>query len=238
MSFEDDLHRDFPEMGTPGAQDLLRRQLACWPEPPAHERYRLKRPCSVAVLEHATGGTGGVPGVDIALRMVTLNSQEDLDRLVESGAGVGDLSVRRQLSLMCDRLPECVGLMVKPWEDEPNVIAIDPIGMAFPAADLRAAVSAAGLQERVKRRQMLVFLGKPTGGQAYLKYACGVVTRAEAEPEGSAWALRVAFDALDTPSGHAYRKLVKDGSTVLELGLVGFGPPITINGFYVAPRPK
>ena len=98
----DDLRADFPECFTPKSEDLLRRQLECWPEPPPDKRYVLKAPVSIALVE----SDGTAP----TLKFVTLHTQEDLDRFVESGAGLGDLSARRQLSLICDKQPWRIGL--------------------------------------------------------------------------------------------------------------------------------
>lgn len=103
MSAADDLRADFPECFTPKSEDLLRRQLECWPEPPPDERYVLKAPVSVAVV----GSDGVVP----VLQFVTLHTQEDLDAMVASGRGLGHLSVRRQLSLICDKQPDRIGIL-------------------------------------------------------------------------------------------------------------------------------
>jgi hypothetical protein len=44
--------------------------------------------------------------------MKEISSQETLDHVVKTAKGPGDPTVRRQLSIMCDKQPERVGLFL------------------------------------------------------------------------------------------------------------------------------
>lgn len=97
-----DFEKDFPSV----APDLVARRMACFPEPPPDERFRYVSPFSLMlIVEDPETGM-------LRLRSVMVSSQDELDAHVEFGQGLSDCTVRRQLSIMCDRMPEAVGLFL------------------------------------------------------------------------------------------------------------------------------